>query len=139
MKKLLAAIGMCALTLFCRAQVTDTFTLSTNAFAAATTNTITSTSLDTLHFNAVGFFVSAKGLGASTALLTLNFGVSNVDSNYITLPQHTLSFALDGTNTARGWTNFPATGFRWITPVQVMIPATNVVTNVTVYYLLKPK
>jgi hypothetical protein len=138
MKTLFAAVWIFALALCCRAQVTDTFTLSTNAFAAATTNTITSTSLDTLHFNAVGFFVSAKGLGAATDLLTLKFGVSNVDSNYIALPT-TMSFALDGTNTARGWTNFPATGFRWITPTQVLLPATNGITNLTIQWLLKPK
>jgi len=139
MKKLFAAVWIFSLALLCRAQVTDTFTLSTNAFAAATTNTITSTSLDTLHFTAIGIFASAKGLGASTDTLTINFNVSNVDSNYVAAPNYALTFALSGTNTARGWTNFPATGYRWIAPVQVLVPSTNVVTNVVVQWLLKPK
>src|SRR5712664_78376 len=106
MKKLLASVWILSLALVCQAQVTDTFTLSTNAFAAATTNTITSTSLDTLHFANVGLFVSANGLGASTALLTLNFAVSNVDSNYVAMSNYALTVALNGTHTVRGWTNF---------------------------------
>lgn len=139
MKKLFAAGCLLASMLLCRAQVTGALTLSTNAFPAATTNTVTSTSLDTLNFNAVGFFVSATGLGASTDPLTLNFGVSNVDSNFVTIPNYTMTFALDGTNSVRGWTNFPTTGYRFITPVQLLIPATNAITNFSVTWLTKPK
>ncbi len=129
MKKLI--IGLLLLIgLTARAQVTGSFTLSTNAYAAAATNTITSDNLDCLQFRNVGLFVSAAGLGASTAVYALDFGVSNDGTNFITLAQNQVLITLNGTNTARGWTNFDSSGWRYLQVVQSRNPATNVVTNV---------
>ncbi len=113
-----------------RAQVTGSFTLSTNSHAATTTNTITSDYLDCLQFRNVGLFVSARGLGAATDVYALDFGVSNDGTNFITLAQNQVLLTLNGTNMARGWTNLDSSGWRYLQVVQSRNPATNVVTNV---------
>ncbi len=139
MKKILGLVLLLA-AMVCHGQVTGSFTLSTNAVPASTTVTNTGTAattdyVDCLHFSRIGLFTSAAGLGPSTGVYTLTFYISNDATNWTAHPMHTMALSLAGSNvTARAWTNFDCTGFRYFMPGTMGNAATNVATNTVVQW-----